>query len=95
MSLIQNDGSLTATISDNLPQFSIIPNMFGNIPGNKSNIYERDWSKFDRENLILDYISVEWEDLLKIDPLNADNSTKKFLDKINILLDNYAPLKRV
>ena len=68
-------GNLTATISDNLPQFSIIPNMFGNIPGNISNIYERDWSKFDRENLILDYISVEWKDLLKTDQLNADNST--------------------
>ena len=35
-------GNLTAIISDHLSQFSIIPNMFGNIPGNKSNIYERD-----------------------------------------------------
>ena len=43
-------GNLTTTISDHLPQFSIIFNMFGNIPSNKSNIYERDWSKFDREN---------------------------------------------
>ena len=33
-------GNLTATISDHLPQFAITPNMFGNIPGNKSNIYE-------------------------------------------------------
>ena len=41
-------GNLTATISDHLPQFSIILNMFSNFPGNKSNIYERDWSKFDR-----------------------------------------------
>ena len=88
-------GNLTATISDHLPQFSIIPNMFGNIPGNKSNIYERDWSKFDKENFILDYFSVDWEDLLKIDELNADKSIKKFLDKINMLLDTYAPLKRV
>ena len=88
-------GNLTATISDHLPQFTIIPNMFGNIPGNKSNIYERDWSKFDRENFILDYFSVEWEDLLKIDELNTEKSTKKFLDKINMLLDTYAPLKRV
>ena len=69
--------------------------MFGNIPGNKSSIYERDWSKFDRETFILNYFSVEWEDLLKIHELNADNSTKKFLDKINMLLDTYAPLKRV
>ena len=86
-------GNLTATISDHLPQFAIIPNMFDNTPGNKSNIYERDWSKFDRENVILDYFCVDWEDLLKIDELNADNSTKKFLDKINLLLDTYAPLK--
>ena len=78
-------GNLTATISDHLPQFSIIPNMFGNIPGNKSNIYERHWSKFDRENFILDYFSVEWVDLLKMHELNAENSTKKFLDKINIV----------
>ena len=34
-------------ISDHLPQFAIIPNMFGNISGNKSIIYESDWSKFD------------------------------------------------
>ena len=88
-------GNLTATISDHLPQFAIIPNMFGNISGNKSNIYERDWSKFDRENFILDYFSADWEDLLKIDECNVDNSTKIYLDKINMLLDTYAPLKKI
>ena len=36
-------GNLTATISDHLPQFAIIPNMFGNIVGNKSNINERNF----------------------------------------------------
>ena len=86
---------MTSTVSDHLPQFAIIPNMFGNILGNKSNIYERDWSKFDQENFILDYFSVDWEDLLKIDELNVDNSTKIYLDKINMLLDTYAPLKRI
>ena len=65
--------------------------MFGNIPGK---IYERDWSKFDRENFVLYYFSVEWEDLLKIDELNDDKPTKKNLDKIN-MLDSYPPLKRV
>ena len=90
-------GNLTATISDHLPQFSIIPNMFGNISRNKSNIYERNWFKFDQENFILDYFSVDWEDLLKTDELNvnADNSTRMYLDKINMLLDTYAPLKRI
>ena len=87
-------GNLTAIISDHLPQFPIIPIMFGNIPGNKSNIYEREWSKFDRENFILVFFSLEWNDLFKIDELNAEKSSKKFLDKINMLLNTYAPLKR-
>ena len=33
--------------------------------------------------------------MLKTDELNADKSTKKFLDKIHMLLHTYAPLKRV
>ena len=49
--------------------------------------YEKDWSKFDRENVILDYFSVDWEDLFKIDELNNENSTQMYLDKINMLLD--------
>ena len=32
---------------------------------------------------------------LENDELNADNSTKIYLDKINIFLDTYAPLKRI
>ena len=48
-------GNLTATISDHLPQFSIIPNTFGNVSGNKSNIFEQEWSNFDRENSILEF----------------------------------------
>ena len=69
--------------------------MFGNISGNKSNIYERDWFKFDQENFILDCFYVDLEDLMKIYKLNAENSAKIYLDKINILLDTYAPLKRI
>ena len=89
-------GNLTATISDHLPHLIIIiPNMFGNISDNKSNIYEWDWSKFDQENFVLDYFSIDWEDLLKTDELNADNSTRMYIDKINMLLDTYAPLERI
>ena len=61
--------------------------------GNKSNIYERNWSKHDGGNVFLNYFSVDWEDLLKIDKLNAVNSTQMYLDKINFLLDTYALLK--
>ena len=68
--------------------------MFSNISGNKSNIYERDWSNFYQENFIRDYFSGDWEDLLKIDELSADNSTKTYFDKVNMLLDTYALLKK-
>ena len=47
------------------------------------------------ENFILDYFSIDWEDLLKLYELNADNSTNIYLEKINILLHTYAPLKRI
>ena len=37
-------GNLTSTISDHLPQFMIVPNVFSNTPptSNKANIFERD-----------------------------------------------------
>ena len=56
--------------------------MFGNTTSIKSNIYERDWNKFDQENLILDYSSIDWEDFLKIDDLNVDNSLRTYLEKV-------------
>ena len=69
--------------------------MFGNILVNKSNIYERGWCKVSSGNFYSRLFSVDWEDLLKIDELNAGNSAKIYLDKINMLLDTYAPLKRI
>ena len=44
------------------------------------------------KKIFLDYFSVDWENLLKIDELNADTSTKMYLGKINMLLDTYTPL---
>ena len=36
-----------------------------------------------------------WEDLLKIDERNADNSARIYLGRIDVLLDTYAPLKEL
>ena len=88
-------GNLTATISDHLPQLLIVPNIFSNPLSNKSNIYERDWSNYDQENFILGYFSIDWNETLKIEEQNIDYSTEIFLNKINELLDNFAPFKKV
>ena len=88
-------GNLTATISDHHPQILIVPNILSNPPSNKSNIYKRDWSNFDQENFILDYFSIDWNEMLKIEEHNINYSTEVFLNKINKLLDNFAPFKKI
>ena len=86
-------GNLAATISDHLPQFLIVLPQFIIVPSNKSNIYERDWSNFNQESFSLDYFSIDWDETLKIEERNIDYSTEIFLNKINELVDNFAPYK--
>ena len=69
--------------------------MLRNTSNNKSNIYERDWWIFYRQNFIIDYFSVDWDGLLKIDELNGNNSIQMYLNKIDMLLNTSAPLKRL
>ena len=94
--LIENtiSGNLTATIYDHLSQFIILPNIFSNPPSNKSNIYERDWSNFLQENYILDYFFVDWNSLINNNK-DVNLSFNNFFKRINAILDNYAPLRKV
>ena len=59
-------GNLTATISDHLLQFVIVSEIFRDSPSNKSNYFQRDWSNFNQENFILDYFSVNWENIINL-----------------------------
>ena len=86
-------GNITVTISDHLPQFSFVPNILSNPSTQKSNFYERDWSKFKQENVILDYFDKDWANLLQIDQQNVNLSMDIFLSKIDSILDTHAPLK--
>ena len=58
--------NLTSTISDNLPQFLCVPSIFSDPPSSKSNIFERNWSKFSREVFILDYYEKDWDSILNL-----------------------------
>ena len=88
-------GNLTATISDHLPQFLFAPTILSNPFYNRSNIFERHWSKFNKENFILDYFEKNWSDILQLDLQNVDLSIESFLNNINSILDSNAPFKRV
>ena len=87
-------GNLTASISDHLPQFPVGPNIFFNASYPKSNNYERDWSRFDQKNFVLNYFSVNWDNLLLSSNTNIEKSYKNFPEKFESLLDTYAPLKK-
>ena len=88
-------GNLTATISDHLPQFLFASNILSNPSHNRSNIFERDWSKFNKENFILDYFEKNWSDILQLDQQNVDLSIECFLNNMNSIIDSNAPFKRV
>ena len=87
-------GNLTSTISDHLPQFIILPSIFSNPPSNKSNIYEKDWSKFAQENFILEYFSLDWNSLINNDK-DVNLSFNNFLKGIKAISDYHAPLRKV
>ena len=84
-------GNLAASISEHLPQLLVAPNIFFNASNPKSNNYERDWSRFDQENFVLGYFSVNWDNLLLSS--NTEKSYKTFLEKFEPTLDTYPPLK--
>ena len=88
-------GNITETTSDHLSQFSFVPNILSNTSTQKSNYYERDWSKFKQENFILDYFDKDWADVLQIDQQNVNLSLDSFLNNLNSILDVHAPLKKL
>ena len=60
-------GNLTTTISHYLHQPLFAPNTLSNPSYNRSNKFERDWSKYNKENFILDYFEKDWSDILQLD----------------------------
>ena len=77
-------GNLTASFSDDFPHFLIVPDIFKNLSPSKSNIYEGYWNNFHKENFTLDYLTVNWADIIKSEKKNIDFSFECFLKKLLI-----------
>ena len=88
-------GNLTETFSGYLPEFLIATDIFCNPPANKTNIFEKNWSKFNHENFILDYFDINWPNDLKLDMQNVKLSLNNFYEVINDVLDKHAPYQKV
>ena len=87
-------GNLTCNISDHFPQFLMVKNIFPD-KKTKHNIQKHNWSKFDKNEFILDFFDTNWENCLQIEKRDIDHSFKIFFTKINNLLNKHAPLQKL
>ena len=87
-------GNLTLSISDHLAQFLIIPIQTNQIP-KIHNLYKRDVRNFDRENFILDFLNIDWDNTIQIEKKDPNVSFNSLLKEVNTLVDQYLPLKKI
>ena len=88
-------GNLTIRISDHLPSFFIVSKKNQNHMPKKQNLYKRDSKNFDRENFLLDYLAIDWEESLEVGKNDTNHSLSNFMLKMTNLLDKYMPVKKV
>ena len=87
--------NIIATTNYHLQQFLFVANVLSSPSFQKSNIYEKDWSKFIQKNFVLDYFDKDWSDVLKLDQQDVNLSINSFLDNMNSIIDEHASLKRI
>ena len=83
-------GNFTFSISDHLPQFLLLMPQASKHPPKKHNIYRRS-KNFSKEDLVADFINVNWNDVIVPNKMDPNFSFEKFYDK----LDKHVPLKKV
>ena len=88
-------GNITLAISDHLPSFLIIPRDNQNHIPKKNNLFTRNTKEFDRVNFLLDYLDIDWNEILEANLNDVNHSFVIFMNKINTLLDQYMPLRKL
>ena len=86
-------GNFTFSISDHLPQFLLMP-MDGHHHPKKHNMYKRS-NKFEKEDIIADFINVNWQELISVHLMDTNYSMEKFYQKIKEIIDKHVPLKKM
>ena len=87
-------GNLTVSISDHLPSFILIPNPITKHT-KKSNIYRRDTKNFNKTEFLLDYFTINWDQVIEIEKEDPNKSMKNFIKKLNKLVNKHMPLRKV
>ena len=88
-------GNLSIGISDHIPSFLVIPKDNQNHLPKKHNIYTRNTKNFDHESFTRDFNNIDWDTELEAHKEDTNHSSDIFMNKINNLLDQYMPLRKL
>ena len=87
-------GNIITAVSDHYAQCLLLKN--NNLPkGQKERKLIRDYKKIDKENFETDLKSTNWNQILKLNLGNTNDSFEIFFDTFNKILDKHAPLRKV
>ena len=53
------------------------------------------WSKFIQTDFVLDYFDKNWSNVFQLEQQDVNLSIESFLNNMNSILDEHAPLKRI
>ena len=85
-------GNISSGISNQLPQFFILPEFFSKSPLTKYSIVSHDWEKFNNQLFLENFEKINWNQVL---PLNQDNvniTFQSYLNIMNTLINSHALL---
>ena len=85
-------GNLCYVLTDHLPNFLIVSKL-SSLPAS-TKVFRQDYSNLDRETLISDFQSIDWNSLLKksSDPSNMFDN---FYIKLSEVVDLHVPVKQL
>ena len=86
--------NLTTTYSNHLPQVVYVPGFYRYKNVRKSNLFIRDWKTFNNATFSTDYKSTDWPNNLQIDKDNPNLSFHNYMEEIEKMILNHAPLRK-
>ena len=58
-------------------------------------MYTRNTKNFDHANFVLDYLNINWTEILEIEKNDVNHSLSNFMNKTNELVDKYMPMVKI
>ena len=86
-------GNISSNISDHVPQFFILPDVFSNSPPIKYNIFH-DWEIFNNQSFLEDFEKINWNQVFQLNQDNVNITFENYLNSMNTLINSPVPLKK-